>query len=134
MHPNLSSKVGKSQQQQKKYHDKSVHAREFNKGDNVYVRSYSDSQKWIPGTIQSRTRPVSSRVEVADGGRVVRHHDDQVRARTENAIQLPDMQSAVAPVVPEPPETVEEAGDNSLMYRYPVRDRKTPEYLKEYKT
>ena len=42
-------------------------------------------------------------------------------------MQLPDVESAVVPVVPEPHKTVKGAGDNYLMTRYPAH---TPEYLK----
>ena len=46
---------------------------------------------------------------------------------TSGAMQLPDVESAVVPVVPEPHKTVKGAGDNFLMTSYPAH---TPEYLK----
>jgi hypothetical protein len=53
-------------------------ARQFIIGDKVAVRDYrSNCEKWIPGTIDSKTGPLSYRVEITPG-KTWRRHTDQL--------------------------------------------------------
>ncbi len=49
-------------------------------GDPVLVRNYLQEEKWLPGTIEKKTGPVSCTVKL-DDGRSRRCHQDQVRKR-----------------------------------------------------
>lgn len=119
----------------------------------MQVRNYSqltsNQSKWLPGTILQDTGPISARVEVTDGT-VVRCHQDQLHARPvtttlpgfvddfttdvdagENV--LPKQSSTAGEKIaqdklstPEIPRT-EDSGR-----RYSVRDRRPPQYLKDY--
>ncbi|XP_062616769.1 uncharacterized protein LOC134278467 [Saccostrea cucullata] len=64
--------------------------RQFNTGDKVAVRDYrSHSEKWIAGTIDSKTGPLSYKVEIAPGT-TWRRHTDQIRsADFTNSAQIP---------------------------------------------
>ena len=49
----------------------------FTEGEPVYVQDFTTSkQKWIPGTIQRATGPVSYFVMLSDGSTVKRHVDN----------------------------------------------------------
>uniref|UniRef100_A0A674MJN5 Integrase catalytic domain-containing protein n=1 Tax=Takifugu rubripes TaxID=31033 RepID=A0A674MJN5_TAKRU len=77
IHPNLSRKVMKKQEQQTKDHNKKAKERWFKTGDSVLIQNFSFGPKWIPGLIESVTGPVSYKVMLGDG-RVVRRHVDQI--------------------------------------------------------
>ena len=49
-------------------------------GDPVLVQNYLQGEKWLPGTIEKKTGPVSCTVKL-DDGRSRRCHQDQVRKR-----------------------------------------------------
>ena len=53
LHPNVQEKVLKKQDKQKKYFDGSPKERKFSRGDDVYIRNFSQGNivKWIPGVI-----------------------------------------------------------------------------------
>lgn len=51
--------------------------RSFSEGEEVSVRSYRGTSKWVPGTIATRTGPLSYEVEV--GGTTWKRHTDQLR-------------------------------------------------------
>ncbi|XP_053383800.1 uncharacterized protein K02A2.6-like [Mercenaria mercenaria] len=76
MKPSLEKRVESQQSAMRR----STRDRNFDIGDNVTVRDYKkDQDKWIPGTISSRTGPVSYRVEIAPGV-TWRRHADQIRS------------------------------------------------------
>lgn len=77
IHPDLSRKVMKKQEQQTKDHNKKAKGRWFKTGDSVLTQNFSLGPKWIPGIIESVTGPVSYKVVLGDG-RVVRRHVDQI--------------------------------------------------------
>ena len=77
IHPDLSRKVMKKQEQQTKDHNKKAKGRWFKTGDSVLTQNFSLGPKWIPGIIESVTAPVSYKVMLGDG-RVVRRHVDQI--------------------------------------------------------
>ena len=49
LHPDLTSKVAKSQERQKRDHDSHARPRSFQVGDPVYVRNFNGSPQWLPG-------------------------------------------------------------------------------------
>ena len=77
MHPNLHDRVGSKQAHQKQYHDAHERDRKFDQGDHVYCRNFARGSKWIPGTIESVTGPLSYLVRLSDD-RLVRRHQDQI--------------------------------------------------------
>lgn len=60
--------------------DEKKPSRSFNDGQDVWVRNYASGQKWIPGSIISKTGPVSYTVSI-DAGKQVKRHLDQLRHR-----------------------------------------------------
>ena len=48
-----------------------------NVNDDVFVRSYHNKQKWVPGKVIQKTGPLSFRIRTSDG--VMKRHQDQVR-------------------------------------------------------
>ena len=60
------------------------------------VKKYSQGPKWIPGTIEEQTGPVSYRATTEDGVKVKRHND-QVLIPEKNSNNKPDMPSTPSP-------------------------------------
>jgi len=56
--------------------------RSFEPDDSVWLRNYSGNPKWIPGTIVTKTGPVSFKVESKD--QIYKRHVDQIRRRLVN--------------------------------------------------
>ena len=57
----------------------------FTEGQSVYVQDFTASkQKWIPGTIQRTTHPVSYIVILSDGSTVIRYFDNIKARHTKN--------------------------------------------------
>lgn len=79
IHPDLNRKVQQNQERQTRDHDTKAKGHWFTLGDSVLTRNFSLGPKWIPGTIESVTGPVSYKVMLRDG-RVVRRHVDQILA------------------------------------------------------
>ena len=75
--PHTAERVEKKQLQQKRQHDAKAVNREFDVGTTVFVRNYHHGSRWLPGTIQQQTGPVSFRVRLTDG-RIRRCHQDQI--------------------------------------------------------
>lgn len=78
LHPDTAARVQERQARQKYGHDKHTRARAFQVGDRVYVRNFTGTPTWIPGTIQDQTGPVSFRVQLS-GGRIRKRHVDHMR-------------------------------------------------------
>ena len=53
----------------------------------VFVRNYHQGARWLPGTIEQKTGPVSFLVKLQDG-RIRRCHQDQLRCRSVSVPQL----------------------------------------------
>ena len=78
--PSVTTRVN-ARQQQKINHDSNCKLREFNIGENVYIRNFRGTPLWIPGVVVDRCRgPVSYSIKLTDGT-IVRRHVDHVRAR-----------------------------------------------------
>ena len=102
--PHTAERVEQKQLAQKRTHDDKAKERQMAVGDDVFVRNYHGSERWLPGVIAQKTGPVSFLVRLADG-RNRRCHQDQVRIRSvdlsENVIPEPEVMPEVS--VPLPP-------------------------------
>ena len=56
---------------------KSGRSLQLHPGDPVVVRNYASGSKWVPGTVQEKTGPVSFCCALPDG-QEIRRHQDQV--------------------------------------------------------
>lgn len=65
--PDMKTKVQQRQLKQKENHDTKKRLRSFAPGDNVFIRNYSYSPKWIPAVIVSSSGPVSYTVTIGNG-------------------------------------------------------------------
>lgn len=61
---------------QKNYHDRHAKFREFNKGDNVWIKRKTEDP-WEPGIVMERTTPLSYQTKLQRG--VVKVHADHMR-------------------------------------------------------
>lgn len=96
MFPDLSEKVQRRQEKQKKNHDNSQPLREFKVQDTVYVENVSASQplpKWLPGTVAEIVGSRSYRVELLDGRGTVRRHVDSISGHGHLQFRKPLLES-----------------------------------------
>ena len=79
----LSSHVRQQQAIQKQNHDTHAKQRDINTGMEVYTYVFNNqgTPKWLPGTIEKISGPVSVVVKLNDG-RTLRKHIDDFRPRT----------------------------------------------------
>ncbi|XP_040359150.2 uncharacterized protein K02A2.6-like [Ixodes scapularis] len=133
--PSVGGRVGHQQFVQTS--QRKARTRIFSVNDNVLVRNYRGSQKWVPGTILKQSGPVSFQVRVmtARGIYIWRRHQDQMLHHRENSMQatsdgfLPDLRDPEncvdEPVVSEFATTPQRATDNpAVQQRYPTRHRR----------
>ena len=81
MKPDLTETVQSKQLKQKLTHDNKKSFRKFSEGDAVYIEDFSHAKpKWVSGTIQKPTSPVSYSVILSDGN-IVKRHVDNIKAR-----------------------------------------------------
>ena len=84
LRPDLSATVQNNQLRQKLYHDSDKPYRTFTEGEAVYVEDFTTAkQKWIPGTIQNTSGPLSYIIVLLDGT-TVKRHIDSIKARHVN--------------------------------------------------
>ena len=81
MKPDLTGRVQERQALQKKYHDRNTKERQFNVGDQVFIREFPNGRDWLPGSVIEVRGPLTYVVMLADG-RCVRRHVEHVRVRT----------------------------------------------------
>ncbi|XP_069140969.1 uncharacterized protein [Argopecten irradians] len=93
---------------QEKMINENQSSRQFSEGETVNVRDYRLSgEKWIPGTIESKTGPLSYRVNVGNGAVWRRHTDQIIKGKLpipELVVDLPP--KLPIPITPKAPETV----------------------------
>lgn len=83
---------------------RSTRDRDFGIGDNVTIRDYrKDRDIWIPGRIETKTGPVSYRVEKIAPCVIWRRHADQIRSSNLGLpsgipVPYPDISSVPSPV------------------------------------
>ena len=81
--PDLSKTVRQHQESQKRQHDRHAKTRQFNIGEAVFIRNFSQQYPqptWLSGEIDSVCGPVSYTVRLSDH-RTVRRHVDHIRRR-----------------------------------------------------
>lgn len=86
LHPDVARQVRRSQERQKREHDKTAVGRTFSIGDAVLTRNYSQGPKWLKGSVVQMSGSHSLVVCMENGQEVCRHID-QVRHRLEPARQ-----------------------------------------------
>ena len=82
--PDVSAHVRRQQEHQKLHHDTHTSDRQFDVGDQVFVRQFSQGNSpvtWIPGTVEAVQGPVSYQIRLLDN-RLVRRHVDHIRRRS----------------------------------------------------
>ena len=110
--PNLERQVETKLLGQKENYDKRARERTFAETDRVYMRNFGRGETWLAGNIVQTLGPVSFQVRLTDG-RLVRHHQNQIRKRTDTAIPDTSVEGDddvfISPEtipVPVPPRTV----------------------------
>ena len=153
MLPSIADRVKDKQCQQKTAHDYHAKEREIQEGQAVYIKEFPAKKTWSPGTVVSKTGPVSAQAQLVNGT-IVRRHQDHIRHCEQKVVMplaeggLPEdvpvvLLESTTPPIPEfsdSPETpksspavsVEEAVQASSQMSRPVRRRARPEYLKDY--
>ena len=81
--PSLNKKIIERQVKQKKYFDQKAREKSFQEQEEVWVRDYRGTTKWVPGIIVKKTGPVSYRVKVRE--MVWRRHAEQLRPRNKES-------------------------------------------------
>ena len=77
LYPDVTDRVEGKQWEQKRIHDKKQATRTFARGDSVFAEDFSTAlEKWIPGTIEKVTSPVSYQIRLENGKTVRRHVDN----------------------------------------------------------
>ena len=98
--PSLQRQAHKSQDQQRKSHDKRSKARSFTQDEQVYVRNYGPGPKWLPGVVVKLQGSVLLEVRLEDG-RIVRRHVDQLRSRVGVSLESPPSDGVDLPSQPD---------------------------------
>ena len=128
--PYTADRIEEKQLEQKRRHDR-AHDRDLEVGDAVFVRNYHHGDKWIPGTIQNRTGPVSFKVLLQDGQNR-RCHQDQVRKRVVSVSNsLPNEMTPSSPVVESPAPVPETNSTSSSVSETSVSDSTSTEIQPE---
>ena len=75
----IGQAIRQNQGRQKMDHDAHARGRVLKEGDNVYIRSFDDKNKWLPGTITNKQGPLTCRITL-DDDQVVQRHIDHIRS------------------------------------------------------
>ena len=110
--PNLEWQVETKLLGQKENYNKRARECTFAERDRVYVRPFGRGESWLSGDIVQTLCPVLFQVRLTDG-RLVRHHQNQIRKQTDTALPDPSVEGDddvfISPdtiPVPVPPTTV----------------------------
>ncbi|CAC5399297.1 unnamed protein product [Mytilus coruscus] len=139
LRPNIDNQVQRKQEEM--CERRKTYQREFKDGQSVVVRDYRDKNKWTPGTISTKTGPVSYRVQVDPTTiwTIWRRHADQIIdsniSSTEQAIsEQTTLDNNISSEHGNPtenehrPQKPEEHKSNqptTPVKRYPTRERKS---------
>ena len=128
--PELSTKVQLKQEAQKKNHDTHTKHREFQIGDQVFVKEFPSGKDWLDGTITEVKGPLTYNITLSDG-RVVRRHVDHIRSRTSQTSDLPVTSDTEipSPNIRTDSETNPQPSEDSQLRRS-IRERAPPDYLR----
>ena len=88
LRPDMESRVIEKQSKQQYYANMHSKIRQFQVGEDVYIRNFSSGLKWIPGQICSTVGNVSYNVLLTDGCSFIRHID-HIRKRFEGDVTCP---------------------------------------------
>ena len=129
LHPNVQEKVVKKQDKQKEYFDRSAKERKFSRGDDVYIRNFSQGTKvkWIPGVIVEQIGRVVFRVRLQNSTTIVKRHKNQIRARISDNIPELEVTLQTSTQVESSDSRQELEPRVSTGPRYPSRVRRPPQ-------
>ena len=83
--PDLSSRVQKSVERQKRGHDGRTRSRMFGEGDPVLLRNFTNGPVWLRGVIHRVRGPLTFDVRLSNG-RIMRRHIEHLRQRADGPI------------------------------------------------
>jgi hypothetical protein len=106
----------------------------------VYTRNFGRGKPWLPGYLLRNSGPLSFMVKLHDG-RVIRRHQNHLRSRTTEELDLPHSDSSsseddfVYAPFPSPEDSPTSQSTNDLGYqegqgstrRYPTREHRPPD-------
>ena len=157
VYPEMGRKVRLRQCVQKEKHDLHVKKRIVKKGDEVYARNFCQGPKLMPGIVQQSNGPISFEVELEYGRKWRRHQDHLIQRAsypqmlTETPTEQPEtplpesdeaetviridendangqgIKTPAVPLVTDVPK-----GPDASERRYPVRNRRRPQYLGDF--
>ena len=127
--PELSTKVQLKQESQKRNHDIHTKGREFQIGDQVFVKEFPSGKDWLEGTITEVRGPLTYHVTLSDG-RVIRRHVDHLRKRTSQTSNLPVTSDIEIPSPSIQADLGTELRDPQSQPRTSAREQVPPDYLR----
>ena len=97
LHPDIAARVEIKQSAQKSAHDGKQKARKFAVSDTVFVKNFQSGEKWLPGIIAKvlGTRTYLVKLNL---GKTVRRHLNHVKARKNDAVELPKDDFIMPPI------------------------------------
>ena len=115
LRPNVAARVEDKQLAQKHWHDQHARTRSFEVYDAVFVRNFGRGDKWMAGTVEEVTGPLSFHVRL-EGGRLVLKHMDHIRRRTalpggNQVLPEANVQEDHEPIAISPEENVDSVQD-----------------------
>ena len=141
--PNLEWQVETKLLGQKENYNKRAQERTFAETDRVYVWPFGRRESWLSGDIVQTLCPVLFQVRLTDG-RLVRHHQNQIRKQTDTAIPDTSVEGDddvfISPdtiPVPVPPMTVPNSvsgtdhSSTDTTRCYPSRTRNPPTHYSD---
>ena len=122
LHPDVSGRVRRKQEQQKATHYRHTRKRSFKVGDLVSVKNQGAGAPWLPGVIEAMVSLDHCVVQLVSGRTIQRHVDHlQHRAQCEeSSIRSP---CSPEPLAPDDDSPDPQAPDNDL----PDTDTATPQ-------
>ncbi|CAG2187289.1 unnamed protein product [Mytilus edulis] len=136
LRPNIENQVQTKQEEM--CDRRKTYQREFNDGQSVVVRDYRNKNKWTPGTISTKTGPVSYQVQI-DPTTIWRRHADQIidsnissteqsiseQTTLDNHISSEHVNPTENEHRPQKPEEHKSNQPTTPVKRYPTRERKS---------
>ena len=111
VHPSITGTVHRKQEKMAENHNKKSKVRCFHPGDNIYVKSHTQSApKWIPAVLREQSNDVM--ISETEDGRVLRRHIDHVRRRHAEPL---DIHGGVPQDIPAASFERSEPGENEML-------------------
>ena len=86
---NLKERVTQKQEKQIKNHSRNPRKTNLDKNSPVMARNYGRGNKWLPGTVERKTGPLSFKVRLKSGN-LIKRHQDQLHNRGIPDVSLPE--------------------------------------------